>query len=92
MMNAQRTSNFSFKTISDLSPLSSQVQTHLKNVYLTLATLVGISAVGVYFQIITHFSVTLSTFLSFALILYLIFFTNEFDSPTKVLFDNTFVY
>jgi len=59
----------SMKTISDFTNIEEHVLEHLKKVYLTLTAFIGLSAVGAYFQIITGFSSTLASVLTFFLLI-----------------------
>lgn len=59
----------SLKTLTDLSHLEPHVTEHLKKVYLTLSTILGISAIGAYFQIVTNFPSMAAGLLSFVFLL-----------------------
>jgi FtsH-binding integral membrane protein len=85
IFNSFNTTNINFKALQDLSPLDKRVTEHLKNVYATLAGLLGISALGVYFQITANFSTTISGILTFVLMMYLTLFTtySQHESQAK---------
>lgn len=63
----------SLKTLSDFTNIDEHVLDHLKKVYLTLTALIGLSAFGAYFQIVTNFNTSLSSFLSFVFLIALSF-------------------
>jgi FtsH-binding integral membrane protein len=73
----------SLKTLTDFSHLEQPVVDHLKNVYLTLTGVIGISAIGAYFQIVTNFSTTLASILTFVFLLGITFSTYSGVSQEK---------
>eukprot|EP01027_Heterolobosea_sp_BB2_P024081 GEZU01036245.1.p2 GENE.GEZU01036245.1~~GEZU01036245.1.p2 ORF type:complete len:244 (-),score=74.72 GEZU01036245.1:395-1126(-) len=67
-----RQNNINWQAVFNFNDISAKTQNHLKTVYTTLLASVATSALGVYFQIETHFSTNLSFFLTFSLLMYVI--------------------
>jgi len=82
---------WNLNTISDFSDLKPNVITHLKNVYMTLALILGVSAFGAYFQIITKFSQLLSLILTFVSLFGLIFSYGKSET-TRLLLLSAFAF
>lgn len=66
-----------------MADMNEKVVQHLNKVYVTLALMLGLSAAGVYFQIMTSFSSFFSTLICFGFLLGLVFSFGQ-DNTTRL--------